>query len=96
MIISSILNINILLFCLSGEHLEFIAVPQYGLMAREHPLSKQFADCLKKYGNNYFRRSMGTITVFKRCTVFVGCIDFTQWQLRTTFALDYIEMIAVV
>jgi hypothetical protein len=88
---------NILLFCLLDDRLEFIAVPEYGLMTREHISNEQFAECFKKYGKNYFRRSIGIITVFKRSTVFVGCIDFTsQWQHRTTFALDYIEMIAAV
>ncbi len=64
---------SIQLFYLSGDNLEFIAVPQYGLMATEHTSSKQFIKCLDKYGTNYFRRSMGIITVFKRSTVFVGC-----------------------
>ena len=64
-------------------------------MTRELASSDQFADCLEEYDNNYFRRSMGIITVFQRCTVFVGCVDFSQRQERTMFALDYIEMIAV-
>lgn len=78
-----------------GGNLEFIAVPQYGLMARELASSNEFADYLEEYGTNYFRRSMGVITVFQRCTVVVGCVDFSRRQERTTFALDYIEMIAV-
>jgi len=57
--------------------------------------AKQFANCLDKYDKAYFRRSMGIITVFKRCTVFVGCIDLTQEQPRTSFVLDYVEMIAM-
>jgi hypothetical protein len=65
-------------------------------MAREHTSSKQFADCLVKYGKKYFRRSMGIITVFKRCIVYVGCIDTTGRQSKTDFVLDYVEMIAVV
>ena len=68
-----------LFFSLDGN-LEFIAVPQYGLMTRELASSDKFADCLEEYGSNYFRRSMGIITVFQRCTVFVGCVDFSRRQ----------------
>ncbi len=70
-------------------------MPEYGLMAREHASSKQFAKYFDKYGYAYFYRSMGIITVFKRCTVYVGCVDYTVWQTRTAFVLDYVEMIAV-
>jgi hypothetical protein len=87
---------NIWLICISDDNLEFIAVPKYGLMAREHISNTQFANCLDKYGKNYFCRSMGIMTVFKRCTVFIACIDMTRWQWRTSFVLDYVEMIPVV
>jgi len=50
----------------SDDNFEFIAVPDYGLIAREHTSSEQFFNYLDKYGKAYFRRSMGIITVFKR------------------------------
>ena len=64
-------------------------------MAREHTSSEQFAKYLKKYGKDYFRRSMGIISVFKRCTVFISCFDLTTWGQRSSVILDYVEMVAV-
>jgi hypothetical protein len=88
-------NVFFSLFFLSDDNLEFIAVPEYGLIAREYIASKQFANYSDKYKTSYFCRSMGIITVFKRCTVFVGCLDLTRPQWGQNMILDYVEMIAV-
>ena len=62
-------------------------------MVREKTSSEQFAKYSKKNGQGYFRCSMGIITVFKRCTVFIGCTDLARWQPRSSVILDYAEMI---